>query len=157
MGVFAPRQKGSSRDARRRFAVVVSRFNEDITGSLLSACVAEFRRRGLPEKNVAVVEVPGAFELPLACARLLDTKKFDAVVALGCVIRGETPHDRYIASSVAQALMNLSVQTRRPVVFGLLTPLNLRQARARAGKNSKNKGLEAAQAAFDMCTALEGV
>lgn len=131
----------------RRFAVIVARFNSVITDALRDACVSTLESHGA---RVRVVTVPGAFELPLAARRLARTKKIDAVIALGCIIRGETPHDRYIAMEVARGLGQVALETDVPVLFGVLTPLNPRQARARSGKGSTNKGTEAALAALEM-------
>lgn len=104
-----------------------------------------------------MVPVPGAFELPLVAQRLARSKKFDAVIALGCVIRGETPHDRYIAMEVARGIGQVALETNVPVLFGVLTPLNARQARARAGKGPNNKGTEAALAALEMANLGEKI
>lgn len=131
----------------RRFGVVVARFNSAITDKLRDACVSTLESHGAA---VSVVPVPGAFELPLVARRLARTKKFDAVIALGCIIRGETPHDRYIAMEVARGLGQAALETDVPVLFGVLTPLTSRQARARSGKGSNNKGAEAALAALEM-------
>ncbi len=131
----------------RRFAIVVARFNSVITDSLRDACVRTLESHG---GTVRVVPVPGAFELPLAARRLARSKKFDAVIALGCIIRGETPHDRYIAMEAARGLGQVALETDVPVLFGVLTPLNARQARARAGRGPNNKGAESALAALEM-------
>lgn len=138
----------SGRD--RRFAVVVARFNAPVTDRLLAGCRDTLFGAGVAERDLKTVMVPGAFELPLVCQRLAATRRFDAVVALGCVIRGETPHDRYISQAVAEGLMSVSLATNVPVIFGVLTPLNERQARARSGAGSRNKGVEAARAALEM-------
>lgn len=127
----------------KRFAVVVADFNAKITGRLLAGCVEALKEAGAAAP--AVVHVPGAFELPLACQRLAKTKKYHAVIALGCVIRGETPHDRYICQAAASGLMQAGLSTDVPVVFGVLTVLNENQAWDRAGK-----GREAAIAALQM-------
>lgn len=127
----------------KRFAVAVSDFNAPITDRLLAGCLEAFRKAGAPAP--LVVRVPGAFELPLACLRLAKTKKYRAVVALGCVIRGETPHDRYINQAVAQGLMQAGLSTNVPVIFGVLTPLTEKQAWDRI-----SKGREAAEAALRM-------
>jgi 6,7-dimethyl-8-ribityllumazine synthase len=103
-----------------------------------------------------VVRVPGAFELPQACLVLARTGRFDAVVALGCVIRGETPHDRYISQAVAQGLMRVGLDTGVPAIFGVLTTLNDRQALARAGGSHGNKGRDAALAALQMVHVVRG-
>lgn len=131
----------------RRFAVVVGRFNSDITGALETACVRTLEDHGAQS---LVVPVPGAFELPFVVRRLARSRKFDGVIALGCIIRGQTPHDRYIAMEVSRGLGTVALETDVPVIFGVLTPLNERQARARAGKGSTNKGAEAARAALEM-------
>jgi 6,7-dimethyl-8-ribityllumazine synthase len=130
----------------KRFAVVASDFNAGITDRLLSGCLAAFKEAGAPAP--AVVRVSGAFELPLACLKLARTKKFHAVVALGCVIRGETPHDRYICEAVAHGIMRAGLDTGIPVIFGLLTTLDEKQAWNRIGK-----GREAALAALQTATA----
>ncbi len=131
----------------RRFAVVVARFNKDITGKLEEACVRTLASHG---SKTRVVPVPGAFELPLVARRLARSRKFDGVIALGCIIRGQTPHDRYIAQEVSRGLGQVALETDVPVIFGVLTPLTLRQAQARAGNGSSNKGAEAALAALEM-------
>jgi 6,7-dimethyl-8-ribityllumazine synthase len=129
----------------KRFAVAVADFNAGITNRLLAGCLAAFKEAGAPAP--AVAHVPGAFELPFACLKLARSKKFDAVVALGCVIRGETPHDRYICEAVAQGLMRAGLDTGVPVLFGVLTTLDEKQALDRAGK-----GREAALAALQMAS-----
>ncbi len=136
----------------RRFAVVVARFNSVITDSMRDACVRTLESHG---GAVRVIAVPGAFELPLVARRLARSKKYDAVIALGCIIRGETPHDRYIAMEVARGLGQAALETDVPILFGVLTPLNARQARARAGKGPNNKGAEAALAALEMANLRE--
>jgi 6,7-dimethyl-8-ribityllumazine synthase len=127
----------------KKFALAVSDFNPAITGKLLASALAALKEAGAPAP--IVVRVPGAFELPLACLRLAKTKKYRAVIALGCVIRGETPHDRYICQAVAQGLMQAGLQTGVPVVFGVLTTLDEKQAWARV-----TKGREAAIAALQL-------
>jgi 6,7-dimethyl-8-ribityllumazine synthase len=104
----------------------------------------------LKEANITEVHVPGGFEIPLACSRLLASKKYDAVIALGCVIKGETKHDEYISHSVAHALQSLMLMYNKPVAFGVLTPNTLEQAQARAVTGEGNKGREAATAALAM-------
>ncbi len=136
----------------RQFAVVVARFNGPITDALKDACVSTLTASGA---KVRTVMVPGAFELPLVSQRLAKTKKFDAVIALGCVIRGETPHDRYISMETARGLGQAALTTNVPIVFGVLTPLTPRQAWARAGKGPNNKGVEAAEAALEMADLME--
>jgi 6,7-dimethyl-8-ribityllumazine synthase len=131
-----------------RFALVVSRFNEAITGSLRNAA-----ERALGEAKAASVqtfEVPGAYEIPQAARAAAESGGFDAVVCLGCVIRGETPHFDYISSAVAHGIMAAAGDTGVPMAFGVLTTDTLAQAQARAGDNDDNKGREAAAAAIEM-------
>lgn len=136
----------------KRFAVVVSRFNSDVTDRLLAGCRATFRAAGVADRDVRVIHAPGAFELPFLCRRLATSRRYHAVVALGCIVRGQTPHDRYIAQAVAQGIMAVGLETGVPVVFGVLTPLNARQARARSGAGDANKGVESARAALEMAS-----
>lgn len=134
----------------RRFAVVVARFNGEITENLWSACRRTLLAAGTREEDVRLIRVPGAFELPLVCRYFAKTGKYDAVIALGCVIRGETPHDTYISQETARGLGQAALDAGVPVIFGVLTPLNLKQAKARSGKGPQNKGTEAALAALEM-------
>ena len=133
-----------------RFAVIVSRFNEAITGSLRDAALAALRDAGAPESGVQVYDVPGAYELPQAARAAAETGAFDAVVCLGCVIRGETPHFDYISSAVAHGITTAAGETGVPMAFGVLTTNTLEQAQERAGANDENKGREAAAAAIEM-------
>ncbi|QQR84302.1 6,7-dimethyl-8-ribityllumazine synthase [Candidatus Peregrinibacteria bacterium] len=134
-----------------RIAIVVSEYNPEITDALYASCVDELLHHGVAEKNIERALVPGAFELPLACERLAQTKKVDAIIALGCIIKGQTPHFDYIAFAVAQGIMTISLQSRIPVVFGVLTTHNARQARARIRSGSRgDKGKEAAITALKM-------
>ena len=133
-----------------RFAVVVSRFNEPITEGLLRGARASFAAAGVPDEHLTVVYVPGAFELPVTARRLAETSRFDAVVCLGCLIKGETMHFEYIAAAASQGMMDVSTSTGVPVAFGLLTTTTDAQAEARAEPGPGNKGGEAAQAAVEM-------
>ena len=133
-----------------RFAVVVSRFNEAITEGLLRGARVSFAAAGVPDDRLTVVHVPGAFELPVTARRLAETSRFDAVVCLGCLIKGETMHFEYIAAAASQGIMDVSTSTGVPIAFGLLTASTDEQAEARAEPGPGNKGGEAAQAAIDM-------
>jgi 6,7-dimethyl-8-ribityllumazine synthase len=133
-----------------RFAIVVSRFNESITGSLREGAVAALRAAGAADADVEVLDVAGAFELPQAARAAAETARFDAVICLGCVIRGETPHFEYISSAAAQGVMDAAGETGVPMAFGVLTTDTEAQARERAGAGSDNKGREAAAAAIEM-------
>jgi 6,7-dimethyl-8-ribityllumazine synthase len=146
--------EGQMLAANVRVAIVVSRFNDLVTERLLDGAVDTFRRHGLADQLITVVRVPGSFELPLAAARLAETKQFAAVVCLGAVIQGETTHHEYINHSVADAIMKISLETRIPVLFGVLTCQSMEQALNRAGGKAGNKGIEAALAAIEMISLL---
>lgn len=135
-----------------RFALVVSRFNEVVTDGLLEGAVGALTENGVARDDLTVVRVPGAWELPGTCARLLEGDGVDGVVALGCVIRGETPHFEFVAGEAARGLAALALDTPVPVVFGVLTTDDLEQALRRAGDGDENKGREAALSALEMAT-----
>ena len=142
-----------------RFALVVSRFNEAITSRLLEAARAALLEAGATSDRITVYMVPGAFELPQAARCAAETGQYEAVVCLGCVIRGETPHFEYISAAVAHGLMEASGETGVPMTFGVLTTDSWEQADARAGEGRDNKGFEAAAAALEMAelfTAVRG-
>ena len=140
-----------------RFAVVVSRFNEDVTNSLRDAAVAALKEAGAADANVQVYAVPGAFELPQAARAAAESGRFEAVICLGCIIRGETPHFEYIASAVAHGITDASGETGVPMTFGVLTTDTLEQARARSGPGADNKGREAASAAIEMAALIKSL
>jgi 6,7-dimethyl-8-ribityllumazine synthase len=133
-----------------RFAIVYSRFNDAITSRLRDAARAALREAQARDEDVEIVSVPGAFELPQAARCLAETGRFDAVICLGCVIRGATPHFEYISSSVAHAMQTASGDTGVPIAFGVLTTDTWQQAEERAGGGRDNKGFEAAAAAIEM-------
>lgn len=133
-----------------RFAVVVSRFNHLVSVRLLEGCAQEFARRGAEAGDVHVAWVPGAFEIPLAARALATSGRYDAVVALGAVIRGSTPHFDYVCRAVTDGLRELMCETGIPVAFGVLTTDDVDQALARAGGSEGNKGAEAGRAAVEM-------
>jgi 6,7-dimethyl-8-ribityllumazine synthase len=135
-----------------RFAVVVSRFNEAITSSLRRAAVDALKAAGALDANVQVFDVPGAFEIPQAARAAAETGRFDAILCLGCVIRGETPHFEYISSAVAHGISAAAGDTGVPMAFGVLTTDTVRQAETRSGPGAENKGREAAAAAIEMAT-----
>jgi 6,7-dimethyl-8-ribityllumazine synthase len=134
----------------KRIAMAVARFNPSITDLLLAGCTAGLVEHGVAESDIEVVPVPGAWELPLACRYLADSGRFDAVIALGAVVRGETAHFDFISSQCAHGLMRVALDSGVPVAFGVLTPENGEQALERADPARKNKGREAAVAALDM-------
>jgi len=131
-----------------RVAIAVARFNELVTDRLLAGAVATLERHGVPKDHIAVVQVPGAFELPLVCSWL--TAEHDAVIALGAVIRGATSHYDYVCSQTAAGIAKISLDTQTPVIFGVLTCDTLEQALERAGSKAGNKGADAAAAALEM-------
>jgi len=137
-----------------RVGLVVSRFNEAVTLRLRQGAEEAMAAAGVLREGVELVEVPGAFELPVAARALAATGRVDAVVCLGCVIRGETPHFGYIAAAVAHGLTDVAVATGVPVAFGVLTTLTLEQAEARSRPGPSNKGFEAACAAIEMARVL---
>jgi 6,7-dimethyl-8-ribityllumazine synthase len=133
-----------------KMAIVVSRFNEFITGKLLSGAEDALKRHGVSEEDVTVVWVPGAFEIPLAAKKLSQSGEFDAVITLGTVIRGATPHFDYVSGEVAKGVSNIALQSGVPVIFGVLTTDTIEQAIERAGTKAGNKGWEAAVGAIEM-------
>ena len=134
-----------------RVAVVVGRFNDFITERLLNGALEAYRRAGgNPTQQVDVAWVPGAWEIPLVCRKLAETGRYEAVVALGCVIRGGTPHFEYVAGECAKGLSAVGAQTGLPVIFGVLTTNSIEQAIERAGTKMGNKGAEAMSAALEM-------
>lgn len=135
-----------------RFAIVVSRFNEEITAGLLSGARTALQEAGVGEDDVALVHVPGAFEIPVAALQLAQSGKFDAVICLGCLIKGDTMHFEYIAEAASRGIMNVSITTGIPVAFGVLTTMTEEQATVRAAPGDGNKGREAALAAIEMAT-----
>ena len=147
--------KLSSKDLK--LAVVVSRFNDFITGRLLEGALDVISRSGGDNESTMVVKVPGSFELPLAAKKIADTKKYDAVICLGAVIRGATPHFDYIAGQISRGLGQSSLESGVPITFGVITSDNLEQAIERAGSKNGNKGVEAALAAIEMANVLREI
>ena len=133
-----------------RFGLVVSRFNDFISSKLVEGAVDALKRHGATEEQLLLVKVPGAFEIPLAAKKLAESGKVDAVICLGAVIRGSTPHFDYVAAEVSKGIAMVSLDTKVPVAFGVLTTDNLEQAIERAGTKSGNKGWDAALAAMEM-------
>ena len=140
-----------------RFAIVVSRFNSFITERLLEGALDCLLRHGCNEKDITVFKVPGSFEIPLVAKRLAKREEFDAVIALGAVIRGETPHFDYVAAEVSKGVALAALETEKPVIFGVLTTDTVEQAIDRAGAKAGNKGWEAALTAIEMVNLLKEV
>jgi 6,7-dimethyl-8-ribityllumazine synthase len=137
-----------------RFAIVASRFNSFIVDSLVAGAVDALRRHGIEESAIDLVKVPGAFEMPLAVQRLAASERYDAIVALGAVIRGSTPHFEYVAGECTKGLAMVAMEHDIPVGFGVLTVDTIEQAVERAGTKAGNKGVEAALSALEMVSLL---
>ena len=139
----------------RRFALVVSRFNDLIGSRLLEGAVDCFNRHGGDVKDLTVARVPGSFEIPITAAKLAKSKKFDAVICLGAVIRGATPHFDYVASEAAKGIAQAAFASEVPVIFGILTTDSIEQAVERAGTKAGNKGWDAMMSAMEMADLFE--
>lgn len=137
-----------------RYAIVAARFNEFISGRLIDGAVDTLVRHGGSAERITVVRVPGAYEIPLVCQKLAASGRYDAVIALGAVIRGGTPHFEYVAGEVSKGVASASMQTGVPIIFGVLTTESIEQAIERAGTKMGNKGAEAALAAIEMVNLL---
>jgi 6,7-dimethyl-8-ribityllumazine synthase len=137
-----------------RFAIVVSRFNSFVTDPLLAGALDALKQRGAGIEDVDVVRVPGAWELPIAARTIAERKKYDAIVCLGAVIRGDTPHFDYVAGEAARGIADVSAATGVPIAFGLLTTNTVEQATERAGGRHGNKGFDAAMTAIEMANLL---
>ena len=133
-----------------RFAILVSRFNDFISSKLVEGAMDALKRHGGNEDQVSLIKVPGAFEIPLAAKKLAESGKFNAIICLGAVIRGSTPHFDYVAAEVSKGIAQVALESKVPVTFGVLTTDNLEQAIERAGSKSGNKGWDAAMAAMEM-------
>ncbi|MDD4528864.1 MAG: 6,7-dimethyl-8-ribityllumazine synthase [Bacteroidales bacterium] len=134
------------------FGIVVSEWNSEITNSLLKGAVETLKLNNVEEKDIYIKFVPGCYELPFGASKLLEKKKFDAVICLGCVIQGETRHFDFISDAVANGIMQVSLKKEIPVIFGVLTTNTLEQAIDRSGGKHGNKGIEAAIAALKMAS-----
>ncbi len=141
----------------RKFALVVSRFNEFISGKLLEGALDCLYRHKAAESDIKIFWVPGSFEIPLIASQLAKTGKYDAVICLGAVIRGATPHFEYVASEVAKGIAQTSLQTGLPVVFGIITSDTIEQAIERAGTKAGNKGWDAALSAIEMADLMKKI
>ena len=146
--------EGDLRANSARFAILVTRFNSFITESLLDGAIDSLKRHGISDNQIDVVRVPGAFELPLVASKLADPDKYGAIIALGAVIRGGTPHFDYVAGECAKGLGQISMQKGIPISFGVLTTDSIEQAIERAGTKAGNKGEEAAMSALEMVNLL---
>ncbi len=138
-----------------KFGIVASRFNDFITGRLLDGAMDGLTRHGAAESDIEVAKVPGAFEIPLAAKALAQSKKYDAVICLGAVIRGATPHFEYVSAEVSKGAATVSLESGVPVIFGVLTTDTIEQAIERAGSKAGNKGWDAALSAIEMANLMK--
>lgn len=134
-----------------RFAIVISRFNEFITNKLMSGAIDCLKRNEAKEEDITIIWVPGSFEIPPVVQRLVDSKNYDAIICLGAVIRGATPHFNYISAEVTKGIAHISLSSDIPVIYGVLTTETIEQAIERAGTKAGNKGFDAALSAIEMC------
>jgi 6,7-dimethyl-8-ribityllumazine synthase len=141
----------------KKFGIVVSRFNDFITKKLSESCIDTLTRHGVKEVEIEMAWVPGAFEIPLVAKKMAASKKYDAVICLGTVIRGETPHFDYVASEVSKGVAKVGLDANTPVIFGIITADNLEQAIKRAGAKEGNKGSDAALTAIEMVNLLNSI
>lgn len=139
----------------KKFSIVASRFNDFITKQLIDGCVDALVRHGVKDEEIEIAWVPGAFEIPTVAMRLATDKSTDAVICLGTVIRGATPHFDYIASEVAKGIAHVSLKTGKPTIFGIITADTIEQAIERAGTKDGNKGRDAALNAIEMVNLIE--
>lgn len=140
-----------------KYGIVISRFNEFIGSKLLSGCVDALKRHGVSEENIDVAWVPGSFEIPVIASKFAENNKYSAVICLGAVIRGNTPHFDYVSAEISKGVAHVSLKTGKPVIFGVLTTDNIEQAIERAGTKSGNKGADAALAAIEMVDLIKNI
>ena len=138
-----------------KFCIILARFNDFIGAKLLSGAIDELKRHGVKEENIDIVRVPGAFEIPVIAQRCASSKKYNAIIALGTVIKGATPHFDYVSNEVAKGIAQVSLNTGVPVTFGVLTTDNIEQAIERAGTKAGNKGSDAARTAIEMSNLIK--
>ncbi|KDR93766.1 6,7-dimethyl-8-ribityllumazine synthase [Peptoclostridium litorale DSM 5388] len=141
----------------KKFVVVAARFNEFITSKLLSGSIDCLKRHGATEEDIEVLWVPGAFEIPLVCKKLASSSKYDAIIALGAVIRGATSHYDYVCSEVSKGVASVSLEKEIPISFGVITTENIEQAIERAGTKAGNKGWDAAMSAIEMANIMDSI
>jgi 6,7-dimethyl-8-ribityllumazine synthase len=138
-----------------KYGIIVGRFNEFIGGKLLSGALDGLKRHGVDDSEIEVVLVPGAFEIPLAAKKMAKSQKYDAVICLGAVIKGSTPHFDFVSSEVSKGIASVSMENEVPVIFGVLTTDTIEQAIERAGTKAGNKGFDAAVTAIEMANLLK--
>lgn len=139
----------------QKFCIIIARFNDFIGSKLLEGAIDELKRHGVKEENIDVVKVPGAFEIPVVALKVAKSAKYQAVITLGAVIKGSTPHFDYVSAEVSKGVASVSLQTGIPVIFGVLTTDSIEQAIERAGTKAGNKGSDAAKTAIEMANLLK--
>jgi 6,7-dimethyl-8-ribityllumazine synthase len=149
--------EGKLNASNQRFGIIVGRFNEFIGSKLLAGALDALKRHGATENNIDLAWTPGAFEIPLIAKKMAQSKKYDAVICLGAVIRGATPHFDYVSAEVSKGIAHVSLETEVPVLFGILTTDNIEQAIERAGTKSGNKGFDAAVTAIEMVNLIKTI
>jgi 6,7-dimethyl-8-ribityllumazine synthase len=140
-----------------RIAIVAGRFNEFITSKLIGGALDVLKRNDVSEENIDIAWVPGAFEIPLIAKKLANTQKYDAIITLGAVIKGSTPHFDYVCAEVSKGVAQISLQSELPVIFGVLTTNNIEEAIERAGTKAGNKGADAAFSAIEMINLIKEI
>ena len=141
----------------RKFALIVSRFNDFISDRLMSGALDALLRSGVKDEDIDIVKVPGSFEIPLIAKKMAKKKKYDAVICLGAVIRGATPHFEYVSAEVSKGIATVSIESEVPVIFGIITTDTIEQAIERAGTKAGNKGWSSAMSALEMANLVEVV
>lgn len=147
--------EGNINGSECKVGIVVSKFNDFITSRLMSSALETLQQNGVKDENIEIVRVPGAFEIPLLAKQLARSRQYDAVICLGAVIRGETPHFDYISSEMSRGIAQASLATGIPIVFGVLTANTAEQALERSGEPEKNRGTDAARTAIEMATLMK--
>ncbi len=146
--------EGDFTSGKGKFAIIVGRWNAFVVESLLAAAIDTLKRHGVADAQISIIRAPGAFEIPLVCKKIAEQKKFDAIIALGAVIRGGTPHFEYVAGECTKGLAQVMMEYGVPVAFGVLTVDSIEQAIERSGTKAGNKGAEAAGSALEMVSLL---
>ncbi len=141
----------------RKFALIVSRFNDFISDRLMGGALDALLRSGVKDEDIDIVKVPGSFEIPLVAKKMVKKKKYDAVICLGAVIRGATPHFEYVSAEVSKGIATVSIESEVPVIFGIITTDTIEQAIERAGTKAGNKGWSSAMSALEMANLVEVV
>jgi len=149
--------EGNFSGKNKKFAIVLSRFNSFLTERLLEGALDCLNRHDVNSNEIKIIRVPGAFEIPLICKKIADKKEVDAIIAIGAVIRGDTPHFDYVAAEVSKGLAKVSLDTGLPISFGILTTDTIEQAEVRSGAKGTNKGFEAAMTALEMINVIANI